>query len=94
MGVENGLVNKSASYFSYNGDRVQGKEKFRDYLRAHPEKALEIDNALRKKYIENLNVDIPKEEVIEEMPEDYDEPDYVDTEESAGNSKTANEATE
>ena len=90
MGVENELITKSASYFTYNGERVQGKEKFRDFLKAHPEKAAEIDGILRKKYIENLNnIDIPKEEVIEEMPEDYDEPDYVETEESADDSKVS-----
>ena len=94
MGVENEFITKSASYYTYNGDRIQGKEKFRDFLKAHPDKAAELENKVRNKLFEGLEIDIPKEEVIEEMPEDYDEPDYVDTEETVNEKDTNIETTE
>ena len=85
MGIENGFVTKSASYYGYDGDRIQGKEKFRDFLKSHPDKANKLEEQVRNKLFAGIDVDIPKEEVIEEMPEDYDEPEYVETEESIEN---------
>ena len=49
LGVQNGLVDKSGAWYSYNGTRVgQGKENVRQYLREHPETAEEIDRKLRE----------------------------------------------
>ncbi len=48
MGVEQGLVDKSGSWYSYNGDRIgQGKENVRQYLIDHPGTADEIDQKIR-----------------------------------------------
>ncbi len=48
MGVEQGLVDKSGSWYSYNGDRIgQGKENVRQYLIDHPDTADEIDQKIR-----------------------------------------------
>ena len=82
MGVDAEIVTKSASYYTYTGDRIQGKQKFRDFLKTHPDKAAELENKVRTKVFEGLDINIPQEEEIEEMPEDYDEPDYVDNEEN------------
>jgi len=49
LGVAHNLVEKSGSWYSYNGDRVgQGKENVRNYLLEHPETANEIDTKLRE----------------------------------------------
>jgi recombination protein RecA len=52
MGVAQGLVEKSGSWYSYNGERIgQGKDNVRNYLIEHPETAQEIDTALRTKLL-------------------------------------------
>ncbi len=44
MGVDNGIVKKSGSWFTYEGDQLgQGKEKARLYLRENPDLAKEIE---------------------------------------------------
>ena len=49
LGVANNLVEKSGAWYSYNGDRIgQGKDNAREFLRAHPEMALEIENKIRE----------------------------------------------
>ena len=54
MGVIHGLVEKSGSWYSYNGERIgQGKDNARTYLLEHPEIATEIDTALRTKLLPN-----------------------------------------
>ena len=45
------IIEKSGSWFSYNGDRIgQGRENAKQYLRDNPEVALEIENKIRLKY--------------------------------------------
>jgi recombination protein RecA len=52
LGVVHGLVDKSGSWYSYNGERIgQGKDNVRNYLLEHPEIAAEIDTALRAKLL-------------------------------------------
>ncbi len=52
MGVAQGLVDKSGSWYSYNGERIgQGKDNVRNYLLEHPEIAQEIETALRTKLL-------------------------------------------
>jgi len=48
MGVANNLIDKSGSWYSYNGDRIgQGKENAKQFLLDNPEIANEIDRKLR-----------------------------------------------
>ena len=48
--IDLGLIEKSGSWFSYNGDKIgQGKENVKAYLTSHPELADEIDKAIREK---------------------------------------------
>ncbi|HEX7012221.1 MAG TPA: DNA recombination/repair protein RecA, partial [Steroidobacteraceae bacterium] len=52
LGVANGLVEKSGSWFSYNGERIgQGKENARTFLEQHPEIAQDIESKLREKLL-------------------------------------------
>ncbi|HSN73280.1 MAG TPA: DNA recombination/repair protein RecA, partial [Steroidobacteraceae bacterium] len=52
MGVLHGLVEKSGSWYSYNGERIgQGKENARNFLREHPDIAKDIDTRLREKLL-------------------------------------------
>ncbi len=49
LGVKHNLVDKSGSWFSYNGTRIgQGKENARQYLKDHPETAEELRATLRE----------------------------------------------
>ena len=48
LGVKNSLVEKSGAWYSYNGTRIgQGKENVREFLKANPEMAQEIESKLR-----------------------------------------------
>jgi len=50
LGADHGIVEKSGAWYSYGGDRIgQGKDNAREYLREHPELALEIENRIREK---------------------------------------------
>lgn len=49
IGVEKGLIEKSGSWFSYNGDKfAQGREKAKDYISNNPEFAAELDARIRE----------------------------------------------
>lgn len=50
MGVDNGIIKKSGSWFTYEGDQLgQGKEKSRDYLKANPDLAAELEDKIKRK---------------------------------------------
>jgi len=49
LGAELNIVEKSGSWYSYGGDRIgQGKDNAREFLREHPDTALEIENKIRE----------------------------------------------
>jgi recombination protein RecA len=48
LGIKAGVVEKSGSWFSWNGQRIgQGRENAKTYLREHPEAAAEIERTIR-----------------------------------------------
>jgi recombination protein RecA len=48
LGVNNNLVEKSGSWYSYNGERIgQGKENARQYMIDNPEIAAELESKIR-----------------------------------------------
>jgi recombination protein RecA len=48
LGVEQGLVQKSGAWYSYNGDRIgQGKDNVRAFLKENPAIAAEIEGQIR-----------------------------------------------
>ena len=50
--IDVGIIEKSGSWFSYNGDKIgQGKENVKAYLSSHPEIADEIDRQVREKLV-------------------------------------------
>ncbi|MBO7377264.1 MAG: recombinase RecA [Clostridia bacterium] len=56
LGVEFEILEKSGSWFSYNGEKVaQGREKMKDYLASNPEIMAEIDAKIREKVFVKAN---------------------------------------
>jgi recombination protein RecA len=52
IGVLQGLVEKSGSWYSYNGERIgQGKENARNFLEQHPDIARDIETKIREKLL-------------------------------------------
>ncbi len=52
MGVEQGLVDKSGAWYSYQKERIgQGKDNARQFLKDNPKMAQEIEQALREKLL-------------------------------------------
>ncbi len=48
LGVNAKFVEKAGAWYSYNGEKIgQGKDNSRDYLKAHPSIANEIDSKIR-----------------------------------------------
>lgn len=51
LGVANGLIQKSGSWFSYNDEKIgQGRDKTVEFLKNNPEIANEINVKIREKY--------------------------------------------
>ena len=51
LAVNLGLVNKSGSWFSYNGDKIgQGRENAKTYIAERPEVMAELDAKIREHY--------------------------------------------
>src|ERR1700755_418336 len=49
LGVKAGVIEKSGSWFSYNSQRIgQGRDNAREFLKANPDIADEIEQAVRK----------------------------------------------
>jgi recombination protein RecA len=48
LGSELNIIEKSGAWYSYSGERIgQGKDNARDFLKSHPDIALEIENKIR-----------------------------------------------
>jgi recombination protein RecA len=66
LGVKAGVVEKSGSWFSYNSQRIgQGRDNAREFLKANPDMADEIEKAVRGNagvIVEELLVGAPVEE--------------------------------
>ncbi len=51
IGSENGVVEKSGAWYSFNGERIgQGRENAKDYLKEHVEIAQIIEGKIREKF--------------------------------------------
>ncbi len=49
MGVEQKVLEKSGSWYAYNGEKIgQGKDNAREFLKENPEVAFEIENKVRE----------------------------------------------
>ena len=63
LGVQNGLIDKAGSWYSYGSDRIgQGKENVREFLRANPETAAEIEHKIRAKLLPDTVAETPADD--------------------------------
>lgn len=68
MGVEHGIVRKSGSWYTYDGDQLgQGKENVRNFLKDNPDLANEIE----QKILTALGIGVPAEEEAAPVPVDF-----------------------
>jgi recombination protein RecA len=52
LGVQEGIVEKSGAWYSYNGDRIgQGKDNVRNFLKENPDVAQDIEAQIRAKLL-------------------------------------------
>ena len=50
IGSQQSVVEKSGAWYAYGGDRIgQGKDNAREFLRANPDVAIEIENKIRER---------------------------------------------
>ena len=58
LGVENNIIDKSGSWFAYNGSKIaQGRDAAKQYLIDHPEVRDEIEEKIRESYMPADNDD-------------------------------------
>jgi recombination protein RecA len=52
LGVQQGIIDKSGAWYSYNGDRIgQGKDNVRGFLKENPDMAADIEGQIRAKLL-------------------------------------------
>jgi recombination protein RecA len=76
IGIDLGIVQKSGSWFSYNGERIgQGREKAKAYLEENPEVANEIEEKLRAL---GTDADTPQDTdlLLENLSDDLDDSSF------------------
>ncbi len=70
MGVNEGFVDKSGAWYSYEGTRIgQGKDNVRNFLKENPEMAQEIEGKIRDKLLAKTNPEPQNDELVEEQVE-------------------------
>ena len=63
LGVQHGVIEKTGAWYGYNGERIgQGKDNVREYLQGNPEMALEIEQAVKRKALPQVDTAEPVEE--------------------------------
>ena len=76
IGTDAGVIQKSGSFFSYNGERIgQGKEKAKAALEANPELMAEIEAKIKAKS-EEIDLTLDPEEAYSLAEDDDDEDDF------------------
>ncbi len=77
IGINLGLVEKSGSWFGYNGDRIgQGRENAKKYLEDNPKVMEELEEKIRKNFDQAFENSLGEEVIDEEQekePEDEEE---------------------
>ena len=64
IGVNLDIVEKSGSWFGYNGERIgQGRENVKRYLRENPEVMQDIEEKIRNKFTEAFEKSLGEEEI-------------------------------
>jgi recombination protein RecA len=69
LGVKYGFVQKSGSWYSYGSEKIgQGKENARQFLKEHPEKALDIEQKIRAEAFSKI---LPPDNSVEAEEEPF-----------------------
>ncbi len=72
IGVNDGIIEKAGSFYTYKDERFQGKDKFKDFLANNVEVATELESLIREKHgLKPLEFSAdaePKEETKETKP--------------------------
>ena len=70
LGVQHGIVDKAGSWYSYGDDRIgQGKENAREFLKANPNVAEEIEGKIRAQLLPKTQPAAPADDAAEEAVE-------------------------
>lgn len=76
MAVNMDIIEKSGSWFSYNGDRIgQGRENVKKYLKENPEVLADVEKKVRANFAKAF-----EESLGEELPEVDEEGEFEDEE--------------
>ena len=81
LGINLGLIDKSGSWFGYNGNRIgQGRENAKKYLEDNPEIMQEVEDKIRKNFDEAFEQSLGEEVVDEEQDIEPDDNEFDDEE--------------
>ena len=74
IGINLGLVEKSGSWFGYNGERIgQGRENAKKYLEDNPKVMQELEDKIRKNFDQAFENSLAEEEIDEEQEKEPEE---------------------
>ena len=77
------LVEKSGSWFSYNGNKIaQGRDSAIAYFKEHPDQFDELEAKVRETFMKEQAKNIVENEEIEDTYDDDDDDDFDDDDES------------
>ena len=78
LGVENNIIDKSGSWFAYNGAKIaQGRDAAKQYLIDHPDIKDEIEDKIRESYMPSDDDDIPAGAAADAAPEEESDDDDI-----------------
>ncbi len=78
LGVENNIIDKSGSWFAYNGAKIaQGRDAAKQYLIDHPDVCSEIEQKIRESYMPAEDDDMPDSAIAEAEQDESDDDDIL-----------------
>ena len=79
LGVENNIIDKSGSWFAYNGAKIaQGRDAAKQYLIDHPDVKDEIEDKIRESYMPADDDDFEQAgKAVEAAPEEESDDDDI-----------------
>ena len=80
LGVENNIIDKSGSWFAYNGSKIaQGRDAAKQFLIDHPDVKDEIEEKIRESYMpaEEDDADVAAGASVEAPEDDSDDDDIL-----------------
>ena len=74
LAVNLNIIEKSGSWFSYNGDRIgQGRENVKKYIEENPKLSAELDKKIRDNFSKAFENALVEEEIDEEQETEPEE---------------------